>query len=109
VILESASVPIFLRELSSEKTHKFSKGYSGKGPFASYKHNQISILQYSQEPIERQAPLHEDYRYGDNAVTALSLICEYVFQKKGYDSIMPDVIKDEISPAVIQVYDGNMR
>jgi hypothetical protein len=108
VILESASVPIFLKELSSEKTHNFSKGYSGKGPLASYKHNQITILQYSQEPIERQAPLHEDYRYGDNAVTALSLICEYVFQKEGYDSIMPDMIKDEIAPAKAQGYNMNM-
>jgi hypothetical protein len=98
VILDSASVPVFVKELCSEKTHKFKAGYSKRGLESEYKHNQISILRYSLEPIEREDPGHADYRYGDRSVVALSLVCEYIFHKDGYGNIMPEKVRDEISP-----------
>jgi len=93
VVLDSASVPVFVKELCSEKTHKFKTGSE-----LEYKHNQIGILRYSLGPVEREDPGHADYRYGDRSVAALSLVCEYVFHKDGYDKIMPKMIKDEITP-----------
>ena len=98
VVLDSASVPVFVKELCSEKKHKFKAGYSKRGKESEYKHNQIGILRYSLEPVEREDPGHADYGYGDRPVAALSLVCEYVFHKDGYDKIMPKMIKDELAP-----------
>ena len=98
VILDSASVPVFIKELCSDKTHKFKTGYSNRGQESEYKHNQISILRYSLGPIERQDPVHADYRYGNHSVVTLSFVCEYVFHKDGYNKIMPEQIKKDIAP-----------
>jgi hypothetical protein len=40
---------------------------------------------------------HRLYRYGKNAVVELSLVCEYVFCKRGYDRIKPKVVEDELA------------
>jgi hypothetical protein len=100
VVLDSASVSVFMKDLCSEKTHKYKAGYSKRGGELEYKHNQIGILRYSLEPIEREYPGHSDYRYGDHSVVTLSLVCEYIFNKGGYAMIMPKVIYEKLYPPV---------
>jgi hypothetical protein len=36
---------------------------------------------------------HQLYRYGQDAVVELNLICEYLFEKAGYEAIIPGAIK----------------
>jgi len=43
--------------------------------------------------VERDAPDNANYRYGDEAVVRLDLICEYIFNRDGYDKIKPESIK----------------
>ena len=93
VIIDASQIPVFMKEMLSEKTHNFREGYSPSGQLNTFKHNQITILTYSNRPIDRDAIEHADYRYGDRAVTVLELICEYIFHKDGYIEVMPDVVK----------------
>jgi len=95
VVVEAKSVNGFMSELLSAKDHIF-KGYDGQQPAQHFKHNQISILQFVSRPVDRTEDLHKYYRYGEEAVVELDLVCEYIFQKKAYDSIMPDLVKDFI-------------
>lgn len=97
VVLVSADAVLpFMQKLCSAKEHKFT-GWDGQlNPPATYEHNQITILESNIKPVERQLPEHEFYRYGDNAVVELDLICEYIFNKSGYDVIKPDAIKEEL-------------
>lgn len=94
VIVESKSVTPFIKELCSEKDHNFREGYSESGQENTYKHNQITVLEMDIEPVERTEKEHEDYRYGDGSVVRLSLICEYIFNRKGYDIIKPITIRE---------------
>jgi hypothetical protein len=58
-------------------------------------HNQITILQSTTEAIDPEEKSHEFYRYGEeNTVVKLDLICEYIFNKSGYDEIKPESIKE---------------
>ncbi len=82
----------FMEELCSEKTHYFS-GYANDLPMQQLKHNQITILQSSAEPVNREDKNHERYRYGHEAIIELNLICEYIFNKEGYDVIEPNSVK----------------
>lgn len=93
VVVRADSVFSFIQELCSEKEHSF-KGYlpRKKQASATYKHNQITVLQYIQEPVNKFGPEHQRYRYGDDAVVKLSLTCEYIFTRSGYDEIKPDPI-----------------
>ena len=38
--------------------------------------------------------LHEYYRYGDDAVTTLVVVAEYIFNRNGYKSIQPKTVKE---------------
>ena len=40
---------------------------------------------------------HQLYRYGQDAVVELNLICEYLFEKAGYEAIVPDAIKKSLA------------
>ena len=93
VVIESNAVFSFMKELCREKEHKF-YGYDGTGPEETFKHNQITIMQFLQEPVDRQALVHSNYRYGDAAVVKLNLVCEYIFHRIGYDDIKPQKIKE---------------
>jgi hypothetical protein len=95
VVVEARSVTDFMNELCSSKEHVF-KGWDGQQPAEQMKHNQISILQYVSRPVDRTEDLHKYYRYGQEAVVELNLVCEYMFQKKAYASIMPALVKDTI-------------
>jgi len=94
--LVSAKVVLpFMKELCSGKEHKF-KGFTGNEKEQTCVHNQITILESSIEPIDRQDNTHRLYRYGDNAVVKLSIVCEYIFDKEGYDEIKPKSVKKEL-------------
>jgi hypothetical protein len=96
VIVKADDVLKFMSELCSEKEHTFS-GFKGELPPQKFKHNQITILESSIEPIDRNNAEHKRYYYGQDAVVKLDLTCEYVFNRQGYDVIKPKIIADEIS------------
>jgi inorganic pyrophosphatase len=94
VIARANDVLKFMDALCSEKQHYFT-GYKGNEPPQQLKHNQITILQSNIEPVDRESQNHLRYRYGQDAIVQLNLICEYIFNKEGYDIIKPNSIKQE--------------
>jgi sugar-specific transcriptional regulator TrmB len=107
VIVRANDVLKFMKELCSEKEHKFA-GFKGELPVQTYKHNSITILSSSIEPVDRTSTEHKRYYYGQDAVVKLDLICEYIFNRQGYDVIKPQVILDEISGTGQQDGGGGM-
>jgi hypothetical protein len=99
VVVDHLSVMSFMRELCSEKTHKFRTGFTATGKEMEFKHNSISILGSSIDPVEMTNEEHQFYRYGPKAVVTLMLDCEYLFHREGYDAIQPDAIKKELGIA----------
>ncbi len=95
VIVGAGDVMSFMEELCRAKTHRF-RGLYGDEPVQTFKHNQITILESSIAPIDREDFEHSPYRYGDDAVVLLDLICEYVFQKAGYEQVKPQLVKDDL-------------
>jgi hypothetical protein len=97
VLVSADSVLPFMEKLCSAKQHKF-RGYSlGDGPEQTFEHNQISILESNIKPVDTQNdPSHYLYRYGEDPVMELELICEYIFNKTGYNEIKPKLVKDEM-------------
>ncbi len=93
VIVSSSSVMPFMKELCSAKEHKYRAGYLKDGAQQTFQHNQIGILRSDVIAVERDAPDNVNYRYGDEAVVRLDLICEYIFNRSGYDKIKPESIK----------------
>jgi len=94
VVLSSQAVLPFMQELCSAKEHKF-RGFSGNEQEREFRHNQITILESSISPVSRETPTHNFYRYGEDAVVELDLICEYILDKKGYDKIKSESVKKE--------------
>jgi hypothetical protein len=97
VLVSTESVLPFMQKLCSAKEHKF-KGWNGQLDQPKiYEHNQISILESNVKPIDTQNdPSHYLYRYGEDAVVELELICEYIFNKAGYKDIIPNEIVKEL-------------
>ena len=94
VILDAKSFMPFIKELCTQKEHRYREGYSASGPERIFKHNQITVLQSRIEPVDRTAIEHTYYRYGDGAVVRLSLTCEYIFNRSGYDRVKPEPVKE---------------
>jgi hypothetical protein len=92
VLVGAEAVLPFMDELCSAKKHRFS-GFSGQDQEQIFRHNQISVLESSWTPVDPEGMAHRYYRYGEDAVVELDLICEYVFNKAGYDAIKPESIK----------------
>ena len=92
VVVSTRAVLPFMKELCSGKQHKF-KGFSGDEQERPFKHNQITILESKIRSIDREDQTHSFYRYGDESVVELDLICEYVLNKKGCDEIKPESVK----------------
>jgi hypothetical protein len=93
VVVSAKSVNSFIKELCSAKSHTFGSGW-GKAGEKQYSHNQISLLKFNMNPVLRTDANHERYRYGDVAVVQLDLVCEYIFNQKGYEKIKPAAIKE---------------
>ena len=80
-----------VRELCSAKEHKYT---DESGQTHTYKHNQITVLGTSVRSVDTRSTDHELYRYGDDeSVSEIELTCEYIFNKKGYEEIMPKPVK----------------
>ena len=87
-VVETDKILPFMKELCSVKEHTF-RGYDGQEPAKTYKHNQITILQSNIKPINNEDALHSKYRYGSQPTVELELVCEYIFNKKGYEAVNP--------------------
>lgn len=116
VVVRAKDILTFINELCSQKENKF-RGVNGKGELKTFRHNQITVLEYDISSIKRgmdtgqyddqremmfdagmggqQVETHRLYRYGDDAVVRLDLICEYIFNKNGYEEIKPESVKKE--------------
>ena len=93
------SVLPFIKELCGAKQHKF-KGFFDEQPQAQvFSHNQITVLESKFVAVDRSNAFHSLYRYGQDAVVELDLVCEYVLKKKAYDMIKPNEVKGEPEPA----------
>jgi hypothetical protein len=94
VMVNADDALLLMQELCSAKEHAF-KGFSGNEPEQKkFKHNQITILDSSIEPVETDIAEHEFYRYGDDAVVKLEMTCEYIFDVAGYNQIKPESLKN---------------
>jgi len=92
VLVRSKAILPFMKELCNAKSHKF-RGFLNKKAEQVFKRNQITILKSQIESIDREVGEHELYRYGEDAVFELNLVCEYVFNRAGYDEIKPATVK----------------
>ncbi len=95
VAVSAKAVLPFMQQLCSAKEHKF-RGFFGEGTEQTFRHNQITILESRVRTIDRKDEAHSLYRYGDDAVVELDLICEYIFNKNGSDEIKPESVKKEL-------------
>jgi hypothetical protein len=92
VVVSTKAVLPFMQQLCSAKQHKF-RGFSGKESEQVFKHNQITILESNTRSINRADAAHKLYRYGDDAMVELDLVCEYIFDRSGLDEIKPESVK----------------
>jgi len=102
IIASTKAVLPLMKELCSAKEHQF-RGYPDPNqppqtfqPVQTFKHNQITVLESKIGSINPNDPTHRYYRYGDESVVSLDLICEYIFDIGGYDSMMPLPVKKTI-------------
>lgn len=91
-VVRADSLLTFMHELCSEKEHEFA-GYRGDEPKQTFKHNQISILESRVKSVSPESLEHRYYRYGQEPTVEVELICEYIFNKKGYEPIYPEALK----------------
>jgi hypothetical protein len=96
VVIDVKYMMPFLKELCSAKEHKF-RGFSGNEQEQTFKHNQITILESKFRSVEDEP--YSLYDYGDDPVVELDLICEYIFNKNGYEEIKPQTVIDSIIAA----------
>lgn len=97
VLADTKAILPFMKQLCSAKEHKF-RGFFNNEPEQSYKHDQITILESTIDSIDHEdedEQIHKYYRYGEDALVKLNLICEYIFHKKGYDEIKPELLKKQ--------------
>ncbi len=93
VVIDIKEVLPFMQQLCSAKRHKF-RGFSGDAEEQQFEHNQITVLESNISSINLEDGTHNLYRYGDDAVVKLDLVCEYIFDKDGYEEIKPQSVKE---------------
>lgn len=95
VVIRANDALKFMDTLCSEKEHYFA-GYKGQLERQKFRHNQITILQSNIESVDSQNAAHIRYRYGQDAVVHLNLVCEYLFNREGYDVIKPKTVATQL-------------
>ncbi len=95
-VLKIKSVLPFLQQLCSAKEHKF-RGFAGEEQEQTFKHNQITVLETKFRSVEDEP--YSLYDYGEDVVVELDLICEYIFNTKGYEEIKPETVKEALRAA----------
>ncbi len=93
VVVGVKSVLPFMKELCSSKQHRFKGFFDELAQAQVFAHNQITVLESKFRSVNHMEPTHVLYRYGADAVVELDLVCEYVFNKKAYDAIKPEMLK----------------
>ncbi|MGA2070483.1 MAG: hypothetical protein ABSG97_03965 [Sedimentisphaerales bacterium] len=96
VVVSNKAIIPFMRELCSAKEHEF-RGFTGQEPAKVFKHNQITILESRAKPVDLTSADHRYYRYGADSVVEIELVCEYIFNRNGYDEIKPESIKNLVT------------
>jgi hypothetical protein len=97
VVVDAKSVLPFIKELCSEKEHQF-RGYpDGNEPPQTFIHNQITVLESKMGAINPNDMTHRYYRYGDEPVVTLDLVCEYLFDVAAYDKLLPQPVLDDLA------------
>jgi hypothetical protein len=96
-IVSARDVLLFMDKLCSGKDHQFTGYPDGKNAPQTFKHNQISILESKIGSPSLGDMTHRYYSYGTDNVVELDLICEYVFNRKGYEIIMPEPVKQTLA------------
>ena len=94
-VVSVKSILPFMKELCSAKQHRFNGFFNELGQAKPYSHNQITVLESKFTAVDRSDPFHSLYRYGQDAVVELELVCEYVFDAKACNAIKPQVVKGE--------------
>lgn len=94
LIVNTDEIGNFFKKLCSEKEHQY---IDATGQSHTYKHNQITILDMIVKSVDRNSEAHQFYKYGPANVSEVELTCEYLFNKKGYEDVMPQTIKDFLS------------
>jgi hypothetical protein len=104
VVVSAKSILPFMKELCGAKEHKF-RGFRATEQERVLSHNLITILESTTWPVDRSVGSHLYYRYGEDAVVELDLICEYVLDKEGYAEIKPaSVVKEsKLKPETLQM------
>ena len=108
VVINAKMMIPFIQELCSEKEHQYREGFAADGALKTAMHNQITVLMQEMRPLDRGSKSHEDYRYGDDGVASLFFVCEYVFDRTGYDSLKPVSIKDLLGQGEKKPQVGNL-
>ncbi len=96
IVIDMKSIMSFLQELCSAKEHKF-RGFSGDEQEQILKHNQITVLETKFRSVEDDP--YSLYDFGEDPVVELDLICEYTFNKDGYEEIKPATVTAAIAAA----------
>lgn len=81
----------FSRQLCSAKDHTYT---DKNGQTYNYKHNQVTILDMTVKSVDTNSEEHNLCWYGDADVSEVVLTCEYLFNKKGYEDVMPQSVKN---------------
>lgn len=95
VLVDSKAVLGFMKELCSVKKHVF-RGHSGSEAAETYEHNQITVLESTTSAVDMESDEHSLYRYGDDSVVELDLICEYILERSGHDALKPEAVKEVV-------------
>lgn len=96
IVIDAKAVIPFIQELCSSKKHII-RNSARQASRQSSIHNQITVLDSQITAIDRQSQNHRLYRYGESAVVRLDLICEYIFDKKGYEDVKPEVVRQQFN------------
>ena len=95
-VIDNKSLLPFINELYKAKEHTY---IDENGTEHTFLHNQITILNSKTESVDPDSIEHFYYRYGEGSNIELELTCEYIFNRKGYENIMPTSVKTKIKEA----------
>ena len=96
VVVATRDILPFMQQLCSSKEHKFSGYPDGSQPEQTFKHNQITILEFKTGAVNEYDPVHRYHSYGDDSVVEMDLICEYIFNREAHKPIMPPAVTEEL-------------
>jgi hypothetical protein len=109
VVVGAGSILPFMKELCGAKEHKF-HGWDGQEQERVFAHNQITVLESKIQSINRKADVeHEYYRYGEDAVVELTLVCEYVFNTAAYGAAKPKAVMEGIKEILKKIEDEKAK